>query len=68
MDRITQQQKIVNYIKANGSATVRELFINCNINSPTKRLSELRQMGMITEERCKSERGSFNRYFLRGEA
>ena len=69
MDKITQQQKIVNYIKENGSATVRELFIYCNINSPTKRLSELRQLGMITDVRCTSPKGvPYKRYFLKGEA
>ena len=68
MDKLTQQQKIVNYISANGSATIRELFIACNINSPSKRLSELRKMGMITEEPCKSENGTqFKRYYLTGE-
>ena len=72
MDKITQQQRIVNYIRENGSATIRELFIYCNINSPSKRLSELRQLGMITEIRCEKEnaRGEkirFKRYFLKGE-
>lgn len=68
MDKVTQQQRIVNYIRANGSATVRELFIACNINSPTKRLSEMRKLGMITEESCKSASGvPFKRYFLKGE-
>ena len=68
MDKLTQNAKIVNYIKENGSATVRELFIYCNINSPTKRLSELRKLGVITEESCKSASGvPFKRYFLKGE-
>ena len=68
MDKITQNAKIVNYIRENGSATVRELFIYCNINSPTKRLSELRKMGMITEVACKSASGvPFKRYYLKGE-
>ena len=66
MDKIPQNQKIVNYLKENGSATVRELFIYCNINSPTKRLSELRQLGMITDEKCRSASGvQFKRYYLR---
>jgi len=69
MDKLTQRQRIVNYIRANGSATVRELFIACNINSPTKRLSELRKLGLITEEPCKSANGTpFKRYFLTEEA
>jgi len=41
MNASKQQQIIFNYLKENGKATVRDLFIKCNINSPTKRLSEL---------------------------
>ena len=45
-----QRNKIIQYIRENGSATVRELFIYLNINSPTKRLSELRKLGLIRDE------------------
>jgi len=69
MDKLTQQQRIVNFMKRNGSATVRELFILCDINSPTKRLSELRRMGLITDEKCVGKNGTpFKRYYLKGEA
>ena len=73
MDKITQQQKIVNYIRENGSATIRELFIYCNINSPTKRLSELRQKGLIysvkdERTRANGEIVRFSRYYLKGGA
>ena len=68
----TQCKKILSYIKENGSATVRELFIYCNINSPTKRLSEMRKMGLIETVNCKKTNGRgetvrFNRYYLRQE-
>ena len=45
--KLTQQQKIIAYLRENRFASVRELFIYCNINSPTKRLSELRRLGLI---------------------
>lgn len=73
MDKITQQQRIVNYIRENGSATIRELFIYCNVNSPSKRISELRQMGLITTEKCvrtkpDGENVRFCRYYLKENA
>lgn len=46
-NKLTQRQKIIAYMKENGCATIRELFIYCNINSPSKRLSELRKLGLI---------------------
>lgn len=73
MDKITQQQKIVNYLEANPGATIRDMFIDLEINSPSKRLSELRQQGMIHEVKCKTvnmmgEKKQFTRYYLRGNA
>ena len=64
-----QRNKIIQYIRENGSATVRELFIYLNINSPTKRLSELRKLGLIRdeEERKLRQDGTvvrFKRYYL----
>ena len=64
-----QRNKIIQYIRENGSATVRELFIYLNINSPTKRLSELRKLGLIRdeEERKLKQDGTvvrFKRYYL----
>ena len=67
---VNQRNKIIQYIRENGSATVRELFLYCNINSPTKRLSELRRLGLIdtvTEAKTKAD-GSvvrYCRYYLR---
>lgn len=68
-----QRNRIVQYIRENGSATVRELFIYLNINSPTKRLSELRKLGLIRdeEERKLRQDGTvvrFKRYYLEESA
>lgn len=65
----SQRKQIIQYIQENGSATIRELFIFCNINSPSKRLSEMRQMGMIRTEvenkkNAKGETKRFCRYYL----
>ena len=64
--KINQRGKILLYLAQHPGATVREIFIDCNINSPTKRLSELRQDGMI--ETVKYEDENFKRYYLRGTA
>lgn len=45
MDKATQKAKILAYCEKNGSITVREAFEKLNINSPTKRISELRASG-----------------------
>lgn len=68
-----QRNRIIQYIRENGSATVRELFIYLNINSPTKRLSELRKLGLIRdeEERKMRQDGTvvrFKRYYLEESA
>lgn len=68
-----QRNRIIQYIRENGSATVRELFIYLNINSPTKRLSELRKLGLIRdeEERKLRQDGTvvrFKRYYLEESA
>ncbi len=65
-----QRNRILAYLEENGSATNREIFLYLNINSPTKRLSELRQMGLIDSETCTrtnadGETVRFSRYFLR---
>ena len=49
-NKTNQRSKILDLIHEKGSATVREIFTELNINSPTKRLSELRKMGVIREE------------------
>ncbi len=69
--KISQEQKILFLLESQGSATVREIFIKLNINSPTKRLSELRKKGLIREEKDFSintdgRKVHFKRYYLNG--
>lgn len=72
MDKATQKVKILNWCKEHGSITVRDAFVNLNINSPTKRISELRQAGYgvktVDEERVKDsgEIVRYTRYFING--
>ena len=42
MDKTTQRMKIIEYCKEHGSITIRDAFIKLNINSPSKRISEMR--------------------------
>lgn len=72
MDKRCQRAKILAYLQENGSATIRELFLFCNINSPSKRLSEMRKLGLIDTVKCKEtnaagETKRFCRYYLRKE-
>lgn len=67
--KISQEQKILFLLESQGSATVREIFIKLNINSPTKRLSELRKKGLIREEQdfsinTEGRKVYFKRYYL----
>lgn len=70
MDKLTQRQKILAYCKEHGSITVREAFEKLNINSPTKRISEMRELGYevdTTTEYREREDGSktfFTRYWI----
>lgn len=74
MDKVTQRAKILDYCDKHGSITVRDAFNKLNINSPTKRISELRKAGYdvqtITESRAKDNGDTvrYTRYFIRGEA
>jgi predicted ArsR family transcriptional regulator len=67
----TQKAKILAYCNEHGSITVRDAFTKLNINSPTKRISELRQAGYgvetIEETRTKEngETVRYNRYFIK---
>lgn len=45
--KITQRDKILSYLMKNGTMTVREAIFDLNINSPAKRVQELRDMGYI---------------------
>lgn len=45
MDAATQKSKILAYCEQHGSITIREAFTELNINSPSKRISEIRNSG-----------------------
>lgn len=71
MDKATQRMKILAYCEKYGSITIREAFERLDINSPSKRISELRNSGLyfvddITESKT-NEDGSttrWKRYFI----
>lgn len=71
MDIATQRVKILNYCEKHGSITIREAFERLKINSPTKRISEIRNSGKYrvnditeskTDEYGKTTR--WKRYFI----
>ena len=74
MDKATQKGKILAYCKEYGSITVRDAFNKLNINSPTKRISELRKAGydvQTFDETMVKDDGEtvrYTRYYIRGEA
>ena len=66
MDKATQRGLILRYCKEHGSITIRDAFEKLKINSPSKRISELRLSGMykvegITEEKTNGS-GDMRRY------
>ena len=72
MDQKTQWAKILDYCKNHGSITIREAFA-LGINSPSKRISELKESGryIVTtyKEVCYDSDGKpktwYKRYFIR---
>lgn len=51
--KMTQQQRIIDYCETHGCITVRDAFEKLHINSPTKRISEIKKSGLYavdTEE------------------
>jgi hypothetical protein len=71
MDKATQRGKILAYCEKNGSITIREAFTKLNINSPSKRISELRNSPLYTvrsiDESRTDEDGNtmrWKRYFI----
>lgn len=71
MDAATQKNKILTYCEQHGSITVREAFTKLNINSPTKRISEIRNSGLYsvnTIEESKTDKAGnttrWKRYFI----
>lgn len=71
MNKVSQRTKILAYCFVYGSITVRDAVVKLNINSPTKRISELRQLGYdvqtVTETRTKEngETVRYKRYFIK---
>lgn len=72
MTKATQQQQILAYCTEHGSITIREAFDNLNINSPTKRISEMRNSGLYHVETAEEKRTDADgvtkrwyRYFIR---
>lgn len=72
MTKTTQRQKILDYCETYGCITVREAFEKLHINSPTKRISEIKKSGLFdvqTEEvrqtNASGENVKFTRYTIR---
>lgn len=71
MGKATQRGKILAYCAEHGSITIREAFEKLNINSPSKRISEMRLSGgydvqSIDEvrEKADGEIVRYKRYFI----
>ena len=71
MNPATQKGKILGYCAEHGSITIRDAFEKLHINSPSKRISELRNSGEydvqdITETRVNAagDEVRFKRYFI----
>lgn len=71
MDKATQRGKILAYCAKHGSITIREAFEELHINSPSKRISELRLSGEYDVQATNETRinGSgetvrYKRYFI----
>ena len=59
MEKGTQRDKVLSWLKRNGSLTVRDAVTELNIMSAPKRIEELRKMGYpITLEWKQTETGS----------
>ena len=73
MNPATQKGKILGYCAEHGSITIRDAFEKLHINSPSKRISELRNSGSydvddITEYVLDDEgkvETKYKRYFIR---
>ena len=66
--RTTQRDKLLSYLKQNGSITVRDAIFDLNINSPAKRIQELREMGYVikTDWVVTDQRTRYGVYRLEG--
>lgn len=68
----TQKRKIIDYCAQHGSITAREAFIDLNINSPRKVISDIKSSGLYDvesiEERKRDTDGRmirWRRYFIK---
>ena len=74
MDKATQKGKILAYCKEHGSITIRDAFEKLHINSPSKRISEMRLGGYdvqsIEETKVKpdGETVRYKRYYIKAVA
>lgn len=79
MDKATQKMKILDYCAEHGSITIRDAFEKLHINSPSKRISELRKSGVYDVEAVNETRTNssgkevrYKRYYIsepvRGDA
>ena len=73
MNKATQRAKILSYCAEHGSITIREAFEKLHINSPSKRISEMRLSGAYTVESVEETREKpdgdtvrYKRYFIKG--
>ena len=68
MSNATDCGKVLAYCDEHGSITAREAFINLNINSPRKVISELRRKGFEVRAEPIPNNGKkpYNRYFIDG--
>ena len=70
MDKATQKAKILAYCAEQGSITIREAFEKLHINSPSKRISEMRLGGYVVKsivevrEKTNGETVRYKRYFI----
>lgn len=71
MDKATQKARIIEYCEKYGSITIREAFTELNINSPTKRISEIRNSPeyiVESKEESRTKDGitkRWKRYFIK---
>lgn len=71
--KATQRAKILAYCQEHGSVTIREAFEKLDINSPSKRISEMRHspaysVESVDEEKVKDdgEIVRYKRYYIKG--
>ena len=68
MSKVTQQKKILAYCNLNGSITVRDMCEKLKMNSPTKRISEMRHSPLYEVEDVREYSADgvpYKRYFIK---